>query len=392
MSIEQPKLQSRARAWEEKRLERILSGEERVVKLVANPKEYEWRKNKPSLAGTQKASDIKYDEVGNLLTSWWTTLRTERYTDGKRYLVNPKGIEYRVLYPNFPRTDYLNNLPQDLPVVGLVLGRVKGGIEVAIRQQRHVLDRYQPGTAAKEVEFARRVIEYTESCAQRILSRRSLSREDLQVLARETGNFLESVGLYNPRDARKKKILDKLVSMPPWPNYLVVLSKIYSTHAAAVERLTIGAFPIEKFDRNLQVLAYYRENMRWRLRLCAGQLRVVLGHVAFEKPGRSVTLLQREGINNAIKAAVEENLTEAKVKPYLPISRWAAINLVGCRDDKKEINQMILGEEIAKKLFAQEPVTDLVNTGDFREAGRRLGLSIKALERGLKTYESIEKA
>lgn len=378
---------------EERRRERILLGLDKAIIIVKDTEEYERRRNLLTLSGTDRISDVRFDETGNLYTTWYQPKMTE-VRDGKRLLVNPTDQRYTVLPVRKRREDFLEDLPKKRPIVELIFGETVF-LEEAIRQQQHILDGYQPGTAALEIEFARQVIAYTEGIAFRLLAQRRITREDLAELAHETGRFLEDSNLYDPRDPRKRKILDKLLLVGQLdaigrPNYLGVLGRAFAAHTGAVERLTVGGLTADKFVRNLDILSYTRENYRWRFDLAASELKMFLQLPAFSR--RWADRSQREAMANALSLIVRNNLAPLRVNPYLRSARWAAINIVGCKEEKKDINREIMGEGIAKAIFSKKPVTRLVKEGNFTEAGRRIRLSIAQLWKTLRDYEDIEKA
>lgn len=382
---------------EERRIERIRLGYDRPIIIVRDDDEYERRRNLPTLSGTNQRSDTRLDRLGNLYTTWYQHKRTKVEED-RRFLVNPQGTSYRVLHPRRVFDHYLDYLPKLRPVSELILGKTDI-IEKAIRQQKHILDSYAPlnGAAADEIEFARMVIAYTESIAFRFLGQRRVTREDLALLARETGNFLEKVKIYDPRDERKRRVLDKLLlaSEPDTlgrPNYLGVLGRALAAHTAAVERLTIGGLISDKFFRNLQILSYTRENYRWRFALAANQMEFVLAHYGFKKRGAKVDDVQRRAVINALRFIIENHLTQERVNPYLRSARWAAINIVGCRQEKKEINRQILGENVADDVFTRIPVSVLLMEGDFEESAKRIKQSVLQLRKTNANYEDIETA
>ncbi len=158
----------------------------------------------------------------------------------------------------------------------------------------------------------------------------------------------------------------------------------------AVERLTIGGLITDKFARNLDILSYIREGYRWRFSLAARELAMVLDLPAFSR--RWANRGDREAMVNAISLIVTSNLAAIKVNPYLRSARWAAINIVGCREEKKDINREILGEGIAERIFSKKPVTRLIKEGNFTEGAGRIKSSIVQIKKTHKDYENIEEA
>lgn len=381
-------------AIEERRTERIAQGLDKAIVIVQDTEESARRRSLKTLSGSDRREDVRYDDYGQLYTSWYEPKETT-FEGRRRYLVNPKGKRYIVL-PDIEnrREDFLDNLPKKRPVVELILGESKF-LEEAIRQQQHILDGYQPGTAAPETDFARQVIEHTELLALRLLSQGSISRGDLAYLGHETGTFLESSGLYDPRDPRKRKILEKFLLVGELdaigrPNYLGTLGRIFAAHTAAVERLAVGGLTVDKFVRNLEFLTYLRGIYRWRFDLAASELDMIRKLPAFAK--RHAVRTEREGISDSLALIVNQNLASIQVDPYLRSARWATINIVGCGQEEEDINREILGVNIANEIFSAKPVTRLVKEGNFTEAAIRLKLSIKQLRKTNRDYEDIATA
>ena len=377
-------------AIEEQRKERITQGLDKAIIIFQDTEEYARRQFLPTLSGSGIFADIRYDETGNLYTSWYEPKETA-LEGSRRYLVNPESKKYIILPARKRKEGYLNNLSQKRPVAELILGE-SVILEEAIRQQQHILEGYQPDTAALETEFAREVIGKTEALALRLLTQRRITREDLSYLEHETGSFLERVNLYDPRDPRKRKILEKFLLVGELdaagrPNYLGSLGRILAAHTAAVERLAVGGLTVDKFVRNLEVLMYLRGIYRWRFDLAADELEIFLQLTAFER--RHASRNEREAISDALVLIVNSNLAEPKVNPYLRSARWSAINIVGCKDERKELNRKILGEGIAKDIFSKKPAIRLIKEGNFTEAGRRIRLSITQLRKTNKDYEDI---
>jgi hypothetical protein len=380
-------------AIEDRRRERILQGLDKPIILVQDTEEYERRRAFPTLSGNDRISDVRFNAVGNIYTTWYQPKRTEEI-DGRRCLVNPTGQNYLIYPKRNRREDYLNNLPKGKPVVELIFGESLI-LEEAIRQQQHILEGFQPGTAALETEFARQVVAYSEGLAIKFLSQRTLSQEDLRALARETGVFLERINLYDPRDPNKAGMLEKFLSLGELdsvgrPNYLGFISKVLAIHARAVDRLTVGSLVTDKFVGNLDVLVTKRESYRWRFNLAATELEMVLELPAFKR--RVAKRPEREAIADALSLIVSNNLADVEVNPYLRSARWAAVNIVGCKPGDKAINREILGDGIANKLFSKRTATRFVKMGNFTEAASRIKLSIAQLRKTNKDYEDITEA
>ena len=318
-------------------MEAMRAGLERSIQIVRATDEYKRRRSLPSLTGRDRVSDVKYDDSGRIYTSWWYAKETEDNEEGKRVLVNPKGVEYIILSPQRVRPDYLNDLPKKVPVVELILGEVEDGIVKAIGQSRHILGGYISGTEATEVKQARRVIQHVDRLASKFVGERVTSR-DLELLARETRSFLEKEKLVSPRDPNKRKEFEMLVKIPQKDilgrvNPLVSRIRARAAYLAATKRLIVGGFVVEKFSTNLQVLIYEEEMTRWVIENAAKQVEIyILGITAFRRPGSEDTDIQRRGMANMALTISEELQSTVRVKPYLAPSRDASKELAGAAE------------------------------------------------------------
>lgn len=380
--------------WEQKRVARIDAGEAKPVLIERVTPEYQKIRELPSLSGT----NIKLHPEGYLFVPIRMPKETVFIPEKKKaVLVNPEGLEYKVILPKRTPKDYLNNLPEGRPVyewVYLKLDNIKDGIS----QQRKILKKiYGVELSEGEMGFARRVIEHTEAAIQDVMSEGKITKRGVRQIVRNTAKFLEEVGLYDPRDPKKRRVLDKFSDIlplgkkkAPLPNYLILLSKIGSAHSAMIERLAVLRFHARKFEINLQMLLMEDQNSLFRFRLADSQLEQVLRHYAFKRPERATPLQQRV-MTDVLGAIARRTLAEIKVRPYLFAARWLAINLVGCREDKKEENLRILGDKVAEGLFEQKPVTQLIEEGEFAEAERRINTLRRGIKKVLKRNEEAEK-
>ena len=175
-------------------------------------------------------------------------------------------------------------------------------------------------------------------------------------------------------------------------NYLILLARVGAAHTVAVERLTVGGKTIGKFEKNLQDLAFERENTRWRLRLVDEHLEMIVNQLQRWLRVGNVTYYQRESASNALRAIAREPLTLVKVKPYLRAARWVGINIFGCREEKKEINRKILGEKDADKLFSRKSIVELIHEGKLDEAVARIKGCRSAIIKTLSKYEDVQTA
>ena len=169
-------------------------------------------------------------------------------------------------------------------------------------------------------------------------------------------------------------------------NNLVSRIRTQSAYVWAVRRLVVGSFVRRKHGENLNVLVYEREITHWALENASRQLESFLGHAAFRDPGKKASQSQGEIMIKVLKNITYSWMSLVRVAPYLAPTRAAAINLVGCREEKKEINRQVLDEELADELFAMTPTTQLLSEGRFAEAYFRIKRSYKVLRLVLKDY------
>lgn len=387
--------------WARRQVESIRSGKKDAVLIVRDTKEYRRRRALPSLAGEESSSDIHFDVEGNIYSSRWNVVDTEFDEDGKRRILDPENKAYIVLYPwPVPRRKYTKNLPLDKPVMELKLPEMDS-IEAAIRQQRHVLKRYSledVDDLGEEIEFAQRVIGYLDRLSRRYLSG-TVDAEKLQGLARETGNFLEKIGLFRPRDPDKRKVLAMLATANTKDslgrvNPLISRVKARAAYIAIIRRLAKSGLILEKYDANKQVLTYERQITRWALTSAISHDQLgyyVLGH-SFLKSGYGGTQFQRQTLVEVIKTIVEGYLSVARVKPYRKVARESAINLVGVKRENWNEDVVIFGPHIADimhSIYRVRPVAELILEGDYNEARQKVERVVEDIREVLKENESI---
>lgn len=373
--------------WGRKKADEMLAGLENSVLIVRTSDEYRELLDLHPLTGEEEIEGwgVRIDKVGNIHTPIWRVKDTVLGEDGKRHLINPEGKSYRVMNRVRVRTDFFENLPKNLPVNELLFLTVETDIETAIRLQRNILASYQPGTEAKEMELARRVVERSDSLANRYISeKRPVTDGDLRSLGRETELFLEKMGLVDPKDPEKQTMMRMLSEVDLKDslgriNPLVARVKARAAYLAATRRLVVGGMITRKFATNEQVLLYERENTRWALQTAFNQLGSVMGHADFSRPDGSATQTQRAAIANILMSVSEGHLQLPRVKAYLEVARFAAINLSGSVEYKKAENRTILGG-FSDKLFARIPTRALIIDGAFFEAKKRIEETRKAIK------------
>lgn len=274
-----------------------------------------------------------------------------------------------------------------LPMVG------RKGIETAMRQQVHIIDRAQIGEEAAQVEA---IMEWIESKTKAVL-RREVSRESLEDLAKETELFLEKSGLLRAKIEPKRRIAQALVEATQLDsrgrlNSLAIRLRLRSAYLEAVRREILPVLIEEKFGSFLGLLLMEREYTRQTIKGVARDLESLVGFPRQRKPavfqGKREHAGEREGILAVLEAA-RRPLGTIRVRPYLLPTRVAAINLFGCRE-QQEANRQIIGEERAERLFDLTPVVQLIAKGHFQEARDRIVAgTIIPLEQILDEYKEI---
>lgn len=377
-------MEQRGVLWGEKARERMLVRKEPVVAIVRKTEEYARLRKLPSLTGGRNPADARFDpNLGKIYYTTWREKRTTITEGGRRILRAPqkgKLPEYEVLLPRGRRQTpgYLENLPLKSPVQELLfhhadtveeaMAKVGEIVQAPIRQQ------------------AQEVITHTASLSVRFIER-GLTEEGLRELVNQTSQLLENAGLANPNSPSFQKAMERLKKACERDsrgriNNLVSRIRAQSAYVWAIKRLVVGSFVQRKHGENLNVLTYERETTRWAINSTWRQLNVFLGHTAFRHPERQTSQSQLEIMAKVI-TNIAESLKIVRVAPYLAASRETAINLVGCREERREANRQILGERV-EELFSLPPVTQLLKEGKVNEALARVKNSVDILEKVLK--------
>ncbi|MDP3888414.1 MAG: hypothetical protein Q8Q24_00065 [bacterium] len=370
--------------WGGRARERMFHQKEPVVAIVRKTEEYDCFRRLPRLGAGRSQTDVRFDPASGKL--YYTTWREKRTTEeeGRRKLKplqRGQLPEYEVLLPRGRRhtQGYLENLPQSSPVQELLFHHADT-IEEAIAKVGDIVQ------APIRLQ-AQEVIAHAANLATRFIER-GLTEEGLRELANQTGRILENACLSKPNSPGFQKAMGRLKKACERDsrgriNNLVSRMRVQSAYVWAVRRLVVGSFVQRKHGENLHVLTYELETTRWAISSALRQLKVFLGHGAFGQPERPTGQPQRE-IMAKVMTNIVESLKIVRVAPYLAASRAAAINLVGCREEKREANKAILGIS-AEELFALTPVTRLLKgEGEIQEIFLRVNNSVDILEQVLK--------
>jgi|GEM_PF-5153398 len=382
--------------WSGDAAERIIAGLDRAVKIVRITPEYDRLQKLQSISEKTEPGDVRIDGVGNIYTTRWRVRETIE-AGGHRQLVSISNHPHRVLSPTDKEREYLRHLPRtvDVPVVELLFSGVDSGVETAIRQQCHILEGYQSreDVIGKEAGQAMSVVVKADELAN-VFIHKNMKNKDLVDLSLEIAILLEDKELINPKDPNKKKMKDMLARAAQEDstgkvNPMISRIRLRAAYMAGVRRLTVNGLIRKKYNSNLHRLIYEREVTRWALERAVTQLEIIMGHVGFRKD-TARTPLQACAISNLlVKSVAEEFLTIPRVKPYLAPARTAAILLNGCREDEKEENRAILGEEAAERLFNTKPVVLFLQKRHFEFAGSSIIAAWATMKDVLKKYESI---
>lgn len=389
-------IESQGRRWAERRKEDMVEGLDRSVLLIRDTERYHRIEKLPSFLDKRRSPYLKYDEAGNIYVSRWNSMRTEFNEENKRRLINPRGLEYRVLHPKRHRADYVNNLPLEVPVAEIIWAKVEG-IEKAIRKQQHIIDAFDPARAESEAKIAQRVIEYVDELSTIFITKK-VTEGNLEELATQTEEFLVENNLVDPEDKDKRHTRDMLLSVPRTDgmgrvNKLVSRVRLRAAYLAATRRLVMGSFVAEKFGTNLEILSYEREITRWALRSSVRQLSLYVLPHGYLKRGAYDSELQKRMLKQVIETLADGHLSTPRVKPYLGVSRYAQISLVGANMSEGRMldDRSIFGDEVAMRLYRQIPVTTLIDTGDYQKARTRVETIVSGIDNVLWENEDIER-
>jgi len=311
--------------------------------------------------------------------------------NGRRLLAHARNFD-QILRPKEHHLDLEGVLYRPVAELLPMVGRK--GIETAMRQQVHIIDRAQIGEEAAQVEA---IMEWIKSQTKAVLEGK-VSPESLEELAKETGLFLEESGLLRAKIESKRRIAQALTDATQLDsrgrfNSLAIRLRLRSAYLEAVRREILPVLIEEKFGSFLGLLLMEREYTRQTIKGIAGDLESLVGFPDRRKPvvfqGKREHAGERKGILTVLEAA-RKPLGTIRVRPYLLPTRVAAINLFGCREQQQQANRQIIGEERADRLFGLTPVVQLIARGHFQEARDRIVLgTIIPLEQILDEYKEI---
>jgi len=337
--------------------------------------------------------DLRFNPItGAIYTTRWIKLKTFKDPEtGKRSIKNPEDYTFIFIRDSLPDPE---DLPRSGSASGLVAGEVWDGLEPAIRQQHHILERYQPASLTAEPQALRRIFYWIDQTSQKFREGPT-TKDQLEQMSQEAAELITQAGLTSATDETKRKLatmlakatkLDSLKRINP----MVSRIRLRSAFLATTRRIVTAELVRRKFSANLEVLVAEREFTRYNLKQAYDELSAIL-HELRQPPQDSsqVSEPDRQVLTAKIRETAQYYLSFPRVAPYLIPSRLAAIFLVGCKESKKELNRQVLGEGIAEEVFSLMPVTSLLEKGDIREAGRRISWASSILEEALRENDAI---
>jgi len=327
--------------------------------------------------------DLRFNPItGAIYTTRWTKLETFNDPEtGKWSIKNPEDYTFIFIGDSLPD-------PEDLPRSG------SEGLEPAIRQQHHILERYQPASLTVEPQALRRIFYWIDQTSQKFREGPT-TKDQLEQMSQEAAGLITQAGLTSATDETKRKLatmlakatkLDSLKRINP----MVSRIRLRSAFLAATRRIVTAELVRRKFSANLEVLVAEREFTRYNLKRTHDELSAIL-HELRQPPQDSsqVSEPDRQVLASKIREIAQYYLSFPRVAPYLIPSRLAAIFLVGCKESKKELNRQVLGEGIAEEVFSLMPATSFLEKGDIKEAGRRISWASSILEEASRENDAI---
>jgi len=337
--------------------------------------------------------DLRFNPItGAIYTTRWTKLETFNDPEtGKRSIKKPEDYTFIFIRDSLPDPE---DLPRSGSASGLVAGEVWDGLEPAIRQQHHILERYQPASLTAEPQALRRIFYWIDQTSQKFREGPT-TKDQLEQMSQEAAELITQAGLTSATDETKRKLatmlakatkLDSLKRINP----MVSRIRLRSAFLATTRRIVTAELVRRKFSANLEVLVAEREFTRYNLKQAYDELSAIL-HELRQPPQDSsqVSEPDRQVLTAKIRETAQYYLSFPRVAPYLIPSRLAAIFLVGCKESKEELNRQVLGEGIAEEVFSLMPVTSLLEKGDIREAGRRISWASSILEEALRENNAL---
>jgi len=382
--------------WADDLRERLVSDGEDVLALIRDSQENEQRLKYPFLTDS---SVVRFSPfTGHLFIPQWRSVATETFPDGRRAVKSFSQFAFL----GKEEVD-LVDLPQEKPLVELVLAEVDG-LEPAIRQQAHILEKYQPSLAGEEVVQVEEAVAFIRQLADYFLIP-GITKEQVDKLALNTFAFLKDADLLRVRDQAKKKMVEQLIAAAGLDsrgrvNPMISRVHLRSAYLQAVRREVVNQLVVDKYRGILRVLLLERSLSRWALASASQELDTLAGlskrgHIAFEENGFSHRG-QKEIVQEVVKRIAHGFLVLPRTQPYIAPARAAAISLLGCRSGKEENNFYLIasqfGPQFASQVLTDRPASqfiDQVDLGYLAFAKEKIAFAQQLLDKALEDNQLI---
>lgn len=330
--------------------------------------------------------DVRFNPItGAIFTTRWQELKTSEDSEtGMRSIKHPENYTCISSWYKLP---YPDDLPEGGKAIGLVVGRVWDGLELAIRQQYHVLEKYNQVDLEAEPQRLRKIFYWIDRTSQKF-GRNQIDKDQLEDLSQEGTELIKKAGLTTAVDSTKQRLAVMLAKATKPDslgriNPMISRIRLRSALLAATKRIVIDEFSRRKFSSNLEVLVAEREFTRYSLEQAADELSEVQQELW--QPNHNIQELAFR-----VSEIAKKYLAFPRVAPYLISSRLSAIFLVGCREEKLELNRQILGEGINGVLLRKSAAFHL-KEGNIYESGKRITWAKAVLQQSLEETRDILK-
>lgn len=362
-------------AAERRRLERMLSSsqspERRRKKLTlyreADP-ETERRFSQTQL--NPDTGSILLDQIGELYVLIWHEAKI--------------GPEHHIYSPTQLGRDYFLNPPKTKTLMRLVPHRFPLGIDVTLRGVEEVRDKYRVDEVERGKE-ADQMLAALGRSHELLLARsrmREFSPQDLIDLLIENREFLEEVGLANPRNPQKRRINSHLskgfFDSKGRKSTIAAYSRTFAMEYAIRQQLE-RVFPpvLVKFASIAEALAFERDLTRYRLERAVETIDDVIANPQ-ERTLYAIWKLEGVALNL---------LRNIRVRPYVAKARRAAINLGIRHIDSDEDWESYRMKRRARGI---PTAADLLREDNFEGAVEVLTRTKNMLTKVLETYSDYK--
>ena len=433
------KIEETGSQWADNREIRIKQSEEKIIPVIdvkhipiTKMRRLGFGKKSPERRFKWQ-EDIRFGPDGEIYSTNWRDVLTEETEDNNRIISTPKYQKRKKGFQTYPyKFAPISTIPdisvidaekltpkerekipdpEDLPkegkVIQLVYSRVWGGLEDAIKQQAHILEHYDPFNEKSEPQKMHTIDLWIGQTADEFSESKGkpLTRKRLQELERDAASLLEITGLTNAQNETKQNIdkmlmnaagVDSLGRINPTVSRIRLRSAMLSSRT----RTVISSLTRQKFSANAEVLVAVRKATRRELEYARDDLRE-MGEITrrLEHDPSLVSEEERMQLSANAYEIAHTYLGSQIIAPYFLPSRMAINYLVGIKDEYKEDNRRILGDETADELYATPPAAGLLLSSkpeDQRNGGKQMrwakAIIEDALDQNLLPSEEEKKA